>query len=165
MISREERLREELVYAFKNRAIIYWLVYDELCREIGPQRAEEVLKRAIYRRGQQRSEKYRPFAPDNFEGLRDAFVGGLADEGRLFQPEVERCDAGGFDLKFHACPLRDAWEEIGLSDEQVATMCRIASVIDDGTFEGAGFEFFADTWQPGGEGCCRLHVRPPKPGG
>ena len=27
-------------------------------------------------------------------------------------------------------------------------------------FEAAGFEFFADTWQPGGEGCCYLHIRP-----
>ncbi len=159
-MTREEKLREELVQAFKKRAVVYWLIYDELCREIGAQRAEEVLKRAIYRQGQMRSGKYKPFAPDNFQALRDAFVGGLADEGRLFQPEVERCDSGGFDLKFHACPLREAWQEIGLSDEMVATMCRIASIIDDGTFEEAGFDFHADTWQPGGDGCCHLHVRP-----
>jgi hypothetical protein len=27
-------------------------------------------------------------------------------------------------------------------------------------FEAAGFRFRADTYQPGGEGCCFLHVRP-----
>ena len=29
----------------------------------------------------------------------------------------------------------------------------------NGTFEGAGFGFSADTWQPNAEGCCRLHIR------
>ena len=43
-------------------------------------------------------------------------------------------------------------------------MCEIAAHVDNGTFEGAGFEFSADTWSPGGEGCCRLHIRPGKCG-
>jgi hypothetical protein len=67
------------------------------------------------------------------------------------------------DIKFRACPLREAWQEAGLPDEEVATLCRIAARIDNGTFEGAGFEFFADTWQPNAEGCCCLHIRPGKP--
>ena len=35
-----------------------------------------------------------------------------------------------------------------------------AVAVDNGTFESAGFEFSADTWQPGGDGCCYLHIRP-----
>ena len=31
---------------------------------------------------------------------------------------------------------------------------------NNGTFEAAGFAFSADTWQPGRDGCCHLHVRP-----
>ena len=80
----------------------------------------------------------------------------------MFRLEVFRDDADGLDIKHHACPLRDAWQEAGLSAEDVATLCRIASRIDDGTFEAAGFQFWADTWQPGGEGCCLLHIRPGK---
>ena len=68
-------------------------------------------------------------------------------------------DAESLDIKFHACPLREAWQESGLSDDEVATLCRIAARIDNGTFEGAGFQFSADTWQSGGEGCCCLHIR------
>ncbi len=80
----------------------------------------------------------------------------------MFQPEVLRDDAGGLDIRFRACPLRDAWQQAGLPDEDVAVLCRIASQIDEGTFEAAGFRFSIDTWRPGGQGCCHLHIRPGK---
>jgi len=157
----EERLREQLYDSYKNRAIIYYLIYDELRREVGADKAEQIMGRAIYRRGRQKGKaKYGPYAPRDLEGLKGAFVGGLADDGRMFQPEVVRDDPDALDIKFHACPLREAWQELGLPDEEVATLCRIAARIDNGTFEGAGFRFHADTWQPGGEGCCYLHIRP-----
>ncbi len=159
----EQLLRRQLYDAFENRAIIYWLIYDELRREFGAEKAEEIMSRAIYRRGAMRSEKYAPYAPNDLHGLRDAFVGGLADEGRMFRPEVLRCDSEALDIKFHACPLREAWQKLGLPDAEVATLCRIAAKIDDGTFLEAGFQFSSDTWQPGGEGCCLLHIRPGKP--
>jgi L-2-amino-thiazoline-4-carboxylic acid hydrolase len=77
-----------------------------------------------------------------------------------FQPEVRRCDAGGLDIKFHACPLKEAWQAAGFAPEKIATLCRIAGVVDDGTFAAAGFSFSAETWRPGEEGCCFLHIRP-----
>jgi hypothetical protein len=39
-------------------------------------------------------------------------------------------------------------------------LCRLAAQVDHGMFEAAGFGFHADTYQPCGEGCCFLHVRP-----
>ena len=118
------------------------------------------MKRAIYRRGEQIGQKYQAFGPRDLAGLRDAFLAGMADEGRLFRPQVQRCDAEGLDIHLEACPLRDAWEELGLSDHDRVTMCRIAGEIDKGTFEAAGFAFDPDTWQPGRSSCCRLHIRP-----
>ncbi len=157
----EQVLREQLYEAFKHRAILYYLIYDELRKEVGPERAEDILSRAIYRRGVERGQqRYAKYAPRDLLGLKDAFLGNLADGGRMFQPEVLASTNEQLDIKFHACPLRDAWQQYGLSPEDVALMCRIASRIDDGTFEGAGFRFWADTWQPGGEGCCCLHIRP-----
>jgi hypothetical protein len=157
----EQQLRTQLYDSFKNRAIIYYFIYDELREELGADRAEELLSRAIRRRGEARGrEAYAQFAPNNLAALKAAFLGGVADDGRMFQPEVIRSDAQALDIKFHACPLRDAWLEAGLPEEDVATLCRIAAQVDDGTFEGAGFRFSADTWQPGGEGCCYLHIRP-----
>ena len=156
----EEHLRRQLYESFANRAHIYHLILEELRAELGPQRAEEVLARAIARRGTQKGAGYARFAPGDLEGLKGAFVGGLPDGGAMFAPEVVRCDAGGLDVKFHRCPLKQAWLDAGLAEAEVATLCRLAAQVDRGMFEAAGFRFHADTYQPGGEGCCFLHVRP-----
>lgn len=161
MSALEDQLRRQLYDSFKNRAVLYYLIFDEMRQELGADKAAEILSRAIYRRGAQKGkQKYAKFGPDDLAGLQKAFIEGLPDEGRMFQPELIRSDAEGLDIKFHACPLREAWQEEGLPDEEVATICRIAARIDNGTFEAAGFEFSADTWQPGGDGCCYLHIRP-----
>jgi hypothetical protein len=156
----EEQLRRQLYESFANRAHIYHLLLEQLRAEVGPQKAEELLRRAIYQRGAQKASGYARFAPRDLVGLRDAFVGGLPDEGAMFGPEVVRCDAEGLDIKFHHCPLKQAWLDAGLAQEEVATLCRIAAQVDSGMFEGAGFRFHADTYQPGAEGCCFLHIRP-----
>jgi hypothetical protein len=156
----QETLRRQLYDSFKNRAMIYYYIFDELRKEFGPARAEAVLSRAIYRRGAEKGrENYARFAPNNLAGLQNAFLEGIPDEKRMFQPELIRSNATCLDIKFHACPLRDAWKQAGLPEEEVAALCRIASRIDYGTFEAAGFGFHAETYRPGGESCCYLHIR------
>lgn len=156
----EETLRRQLYDSFKNRARIYYLIFDELRRELGAERAEAILSRAIYRRGVEMGQaKFACFAPSDLVALQAAFLDGIPDNGRMFAPEVLHSEPDAVDIKFHACPLREAWQEQGLSDDEVATLCRMAARVDNGTFEGAGFQFFADTWQPGGDGCCCLHIR------
>lgn len=152
-------LREQLRASFKNRAILYYLIFDELQREVGAARAEAILQRAIYRRGTQIGAPLAGFAPADFAGLKDAFLAMIPDDGRLFEPQVARCDADGLDIQLEACPLKEAWQELGLSESERVTMCRMAGVIDAGTFEAAGFAFTPDTWQPGRPGCCHLHIR------
>lgn len=157
----EASLRQELYDSFKNRAVLYYLIYDELRQELGAAKAEEIMSRAIYRRGAMRGkEKFAAFGPSDLAGLKETFLGGIADEGRMFQPEILRDDAEALDVQFHGCPLRDAWLEMGLAGDEVQTMCRIAARVDNGLFEGAGFRFFSDTWKPGDTGCCCLHIRP-----
>jgi hypothetical protein len=73
-----ERLRRDLYAAFKNRALMYWHVFDELRRALGEPQAIALLSSAM------------------------------------------------------------AWQEAGVADADIA----------------------ADTWQPGRDGCCHLHVRP-----
>jgi len=156
----EEKLRRQLYASFANRAHIYRLLFDELRSELGVERAAELMGRAIYQRGVQMGSRYASFAPRDMEGLKRAILEGMTDDGAMFAPEVVRCDAKGLDIKLHRCPLKQAWLDAGLAEEAVATLCRIAGRIDNGTFEGAGFRFHADTYQPGGEGCCFLHIRP-----
>ena len=67
------------------------------------------------------------------------------------------------DVKFHRCLLKQAWLGAGLPEAEVAALCRVAAEVDRGLFEAAGFRFHADTYRPGAEGCCSLHVRPGPP--
>jgi len=156
----EATLRRQLYDSFANRAHIYHLLFDELRSELGAERAAELMGRAIYRRGAQLGARYATFAPRDLEGLKRTFLANVSDGGAMFAPEVMRCDAEGLDIKLHRCPLKQAWLDAGLAEEEVATLCRVAAQVDRGLFEAAGFHFHADTYQPGAEGCCFLHVRP-----
>ena len=90
----DEALRQQLYDSFKNRARIYYLIFDELRTELGAQRAETILMRAIYRRGVENgAAKFARFAPDDMAGLKAAFLDGIPDEGRMFRPEVLHSDA------------------------------------------------------------------------
>ena len=151
---------DKLKAAYKHRAHLYWLIYDEMRQEIGPEKAAEILRRAIYKRGWAVGQKYAQYGPDDLEGLKQAFLADAPDDGTMFAPEVDRCDAGGLDIRLTSCPLKEAWEEAGLGNQEIATICQIAAQIDQGMFEAAGFTFSADTWEPGHDGCCHLHIRP-----
>ncbi len=87
-------------------------------------------------------------------------MGIIPDEGRLFDPHVVQCDAESLVIHLNTCPLKEAWEKLGLDDHDKVVMCEIAGEIDKGTFEGAGFSFEPETWQPGRTGCCHLNIRP-----
>jgi hypothetical protein len=153
-------LRRQLKEAHMSRAMVYAAFHDELMARFGAEVAEDVMKAAIYRRGLEIGRSFSSFGPADIDGLRDAFLDFVPDKGRLFAPEIRCCDAGGLDIKFHACPLKEAWTVAGFAPEKIATLCRIAGVVDDGTFAAAGFSFSAETWRPGEEGCCFLHIRP-----
>jgi hypothetical protein len=163
-IMSEQDLRNALYGSFKNRAMMYYHIFDELRKEIGEERATAIMKRAIYKRGLQIGKPLAKYGPDDLEGLKNAFLGLDPDEGRMFSAEILRSDAEGVDIKFHRCPLREAWQEAGLSDEETAKICAIAARVDNGTFEGAGFEFYADTWKAEQGNCCYLHIRLKKGG-
>ena len=153
-------LRAQLAAQMANRALIYLEVFETMSSELGAARAEALLSRAIYNRGRAVGEAFRPFGPADLAGLKDAFLASLPGGTGLFKPEVKRCDAGKLEIQFHDCPLKAAWVAAGVPEEKLATLCRIAGVIDNGTFEAAGFAIENRTWQPGREGCCNLHISP-----
>ena len=158
----DTRVTKELYASFKNRAMLYWHFFDEMRRELGEDKAAALMKRAIYARGLETGKHFAKYAPADMDGICKSFLNFIPDGGQMFKPEVLRCDAGGVDIKFHACPLKEAWQEAGISAADMQKLCHIAGRVDNGTFEGAGFKFEADTWKPGHDGCCHLHIRPGK---
>jgi hypothetical protein len=159
----EEKLREALRAQIKNRAMMYYHIFNEIRQEAGEEKAIEIMKRAIYKRGFEVGKILAGHAPSDLKGLRDAFMERIVpDEDRIFSPEVRRCDDQELEIKMRRCPLKEAYQEAGLREEETARMLEIAGEVDRGTFEGAGFSFSGETWRPGQEGCCHFHVRPKK---
>lgn len=159
----ENSLREQLRGQLKNRAMLYYLFFDEIRKEVGEEKATAIMKRAIYRRGEEVGKRFATHCPSDMDGLRDAFLQSIPGDEEFFAPEVERCEGAGLDIKMHRCPLLEAWQEAGIPEDDIAKIAAIAGFIDNGTFEGAGFEIHSETWEPGQEGCCHLHIRPGKP--
>lgn len=155
----EDALREKLRGQIKNRAMIYYHIFKELRQEVGEKKAGEIMKRAIYKRGLEIGKSLAEYAPGDLMGLKETFFNQVVPDEGMYQPEALRCDGEELEIKMHQCPLKEAYQEAGLDEKEMATMLDIAAQVDYGTFEAAGFRFSAETWQPGREGCCHLHIR------
>lgn len=152
-------LRMQLKGALRSRALLVAALLDELEPEVGAERAEALLTRAMRGRGEAAGRRFlADCAPAAFERLRARFIDILPDHGGLFEIETTRCDAGGLGLKFRTCPVKEAYEEAGIAPERMQRLLRIAGGGDVGTFEGAGFAIRNDTWVAGDPGCCHLHI-------
>jgi hypothetical protein len=156
----EQLLIEQLRNAMKSRALVYAAMYEEMATEFGADKAREVCKRAIYKRGEAIADVFAPHAPADLKGLKDTFLNFIPQGKHIFAPEVVQCTTHELEIQFHRCPLKEAWQEAGYAGEALAILCDIGGIVDYGTFEKAGFSIQSDTWQPGREGCCRLHIRP-----
>jgi hypothetical protein len=153
---RAEKLAAELEAAFRNRADLYRLMYEELAAELGRDRAEAVMVRAITRRGQEVAEvAFAPFGPHDAIRIGEAFLKVSPDGGRMYPTDVERRD-DGITFAVKRCPLKDAWVEAGVSDADLTVLCRIAGAFDRGLFEATGIRFDNITWTAGRTGCCTI---------
>jgi hypothetical protein len=154
-----EQSRAETRASFENRALMYGYIYEELADELGAERATELMKRAIHRRGIEIGRKYRAAAhAGDLAEVGAIFCEGSPCGGDLFNPAVEDEGDEHIVLSMTSCPLLDAWREAGLDPEELDTMCSIAAAVDEGTFEGAGLdlEFLDRLGRPGSERCLLL---------
>ena len=151
---------ENLQAAFVMRAVAYAHMFDVLRENFGAERAVSLLGEATRRMGVAMGAKFADLGPDDLAGLKDRFLAGILEGDTLFQPEVTRCDAERLEIRFHRCPLKEAWQAMGRDGEDLALLCKAGGAIDGGLFGAAGFTFKGETWTPGKEGCCRLIVEP-----
>ena len=108
----EQQLREQLYASFRHRAMLYYLIFDELRAALDEQQAIAIMQRAIRRRGEQVGKQFAPFAPGDLAGLRNAFLAAIPDDGRMFSAQVQRCDDQQLDMTLQTCPLKDAWQVV-----------------------------------------------------
>lgn len=129
--------------AFENRALAYAYIFDELEGELGTEKATELMKRAIYRRGLEVGLKYRPAVEGgDLSEVARIFVEGSPAGGALFEPGLEEADESGdrIVLRMTGCPLMDAWRDAGYDEPRVDLLCEIAAAVDEGTFASAGLD-------------------------
>lgn len=159
-----ERSRAETRAAFHNRALMYAAIFEELSAEMGEERATELMKRAIHRRGIEVGRKYRPAAEaGDLDEVGRIFCEGSPCGGTLFEPGVQERSEGAIVLRMTACPLLDAWREAGLDEARRDLLCEIAAAVDEGTFEGAGLELeFLDRLGVPGSSRCLLKLTLPE---
>ncbi|MBM6594074.1 L-2-amino-thiazoline-4-carboxylic acid hydrolase [Microvirga pudoricolor] len=157
--ARAETLARELESAFRNRADLYRLFYDELVGRFGEEAAEDVMIQAVEKRGQEVAAlAFKGFGPTDARAIGEAFLAVSPDGGRMYPTHVSR-RADGISFEVQRCPLKDAWVEAGVSEDRLATLCRIAGAFDRGLFEATGIRFENRTWTPGhGSGCCHIHL-------
>lgn len=161
------KFKRELDDAFKARARLYRAILDELTAEIGAEKAEAVLSRAIEKRGIAAGTALfgaleKPTAKD----VADRFLAVSPAEGTLYPHTREDRDGGKtVSVKVHRCPLQDAWREDGATDAEIERLCRISGRFDTGCFGASGVAFEATTWTPGSTGCCTLFLGSADPAG
>ena len=150
-------LSRELDAAFRNRADLYRLIYEEVEAEHGPDAAEDILTRAVERRGKEvAAAAFSSFGPNQARAIGEAFLAVSPDGGKMYPTDVERGERH-IAFRVKRCPLKDAWAGAGVGEERLTTLCRIAGAFDRGLFEATGVRFDNITWTPGhGSGCCHI---------
>ena len=147
----------KLEEANRERALIYYDIFKELEKRLGKIEAIDVLRKALSKRGREFGKTLKKFSPDRFEGLYRAFAF-APDGGKMFSPKKLKCNNESLEIKFMSCPLKKAWQGIGLNNNELCTLLYCASALDEGTMAEAGFHLKIDPWKPGEEGCCRLKI-------
>jgi hypothetical protein len=154
-----EKPLKQLVGEIKNRALIYRRLYEQLVAALGPEQAIGVMGQAIYERGRDKGlELSKTIAEPDLAKVAQAFAEGK-HEMDAFGHEVVAVTGTEAVLRLNRCPLSEAWDEAGLSAKERLTMCDIASRVDFGKFEAAGYRLRFACRIAEGADSCDLHLK------
>lgn len=137
--------------AIEDRAAYLYLLLKEMQAAQG-EAAIEMAKRAIFRYGQLKGEAIGPMAsPIDF--VRHQMRPGRRE---IFDKEVVEETAQRSEIRFHYCPLVQAWKRLGASESELAQLCDIAMEGDMGMVSQAPFSLRIAGSIAKGDDCCRL---------
>ncbi len=130
---------EKVAQATRQRAAVYAHLFLVLRRELGQERAVELMSEAIRNFGAEKSKRtYSGEAQKgNLETAAREFASPDPVKQHQFAPRIVSLDPGEAVLAMSRCPLVEEWRSMGLPDRDVETLCEIAHAVDFGTWEGA----------------------------
>lgn len=148
--TREEYLADVRA-ANGTRAQWFHLMLDEAKKHgIDP---DEFCKDTIYAFGIERGRKY-GVCEGNPGKMAEMLYGSNGQD--VFEMElVEHNDERGL-LRFHYCPLAATWKSLGLPDDEVAELCRLACYSDHARADCAGVNLDFDKQIGRGDDVCDL---------
>ena len=114
--------------AIEDRATYLYFLLKEMEAAVGPEEAERLASRAIYQYGQTKGQRM-----GSLDTPAD-FIAHQMRPGRqeIFDKEaIEAGEARG-EIRFHYCPLVNAWKRLGATSEELARLCDIAMQGDHG---------------------------------
>jgi len=149
---------DALINELKNRALIYIHIYRELLKEVGKDKAAQLLKSALYARGKEKGVLLaNKIGKPDLHKLALAFIEGKSDMD-AFGHEIVEERPDFVLLRLNRCPLMEAWKDAALSPDERALMCDIAYRVDFGKFEGAGYRLAFNCRIADGAPSCDLKV-------
>ena len=137
--------------AIEDRATYLYLLLKEMQSANGDA-AEDMAKRAIFKYGQLKAQNMPPMqSPVDF--VRHQMRPGRQG---IFEKEVVEETPERSEIRFHHCPLVEAWRRLGAGEGELAQLCDIAMQGDLGMVSQAPFELRVAASIARGDDCCRL---------
>lgn len=114
--------------AIEDRAMYLYFLLKEMEAALGLEEAERLASQAVYRYGQTKGQRMGPLdTPADF-------IAHQMRPGRQEILEKEAIEAGETrgEIRFHYCPLVQAWKRLGATSEELSRLCDIAMQGDHG---------------------------------
>ncbi|MEM7563122.1 MAG: L-2-amino-thiazoline-4-carboxylic acid hydrolase, partial [Pseudomonadota bacterium] len=140
-----ESSSKSLADAIKDRGRLFLLTFRELSKRHGERDAINTMRSISHEFGCGIGRSLACFAPDDFEGLAEAYAK-APDNGTTYSPDIKQLDDTCLDVQMMSCPIKDAWVEAGCSDEEICTLLYCSVTQDEATWEIAGFNYEITMW-------------------
>lgn len=152
--TKSDVVTDKLRAAIEHRAAWMYLLMDE-ARKRGLE-WEDFARQAILRCGRFHGD-VKFHKETDLKKFAKAFAN--QDVINIFEMDVKEASDDKLYIEFHYCPLLTAWQKLGASDEDCATLCEVAMDGDRGIIEACPSLRFTlgDTIAKGGT-CCQVTV-------
>lgn len=138
--------------AIEDRAAYLYFLLKEMRAALGDEAAAEVAGRAIFKYGQAKAKAMPPMrSPADF--VRHQMRPGRRE---IFDKEAVEETEQRSEVRFHYCPLVQAWKRLGASDAELSLLCDIAMQGDFGMVSGSPFRLRIAGSIARGDEYCRL---------
>ena len=143
--------------AFGHRAMWLYFLVSEM-RKAGVEGWKDIAYRATFRCGCFQGEGFKELIDgEDLSAFETEFAEPNGHGRKIFEMEEVHKDSEHYYLDFHYCPLVEAWQKLGCTDEEIDVLCDIAmngdrgiaSVFDD-------FVFTLGRTIAQGHSCCEI---------